>query len=443
MLDPRVKPPEEVAEEPVTPEQTKTDIEKYPPEILKRLTLEPWHVEDTEAEECIPKDGFIRDYINYSKTTCDGALWFQLAGALTLLSVIASKCDCYAQSSNGKYGVEGLHLWNALVGLSGNRKSQAIEPAIKGILKILQPKAILATDGSLEAYHDCLANNDHQGNGLLWRDEMETLFKQAKRSYSMGLPGWMLEAYGGGPVERVTMTHGPKSIDRVRLNVIGNIPPSVLQTNTSRDDWRSGFMPRFCFWGARRIGYKDVPTRDAKEEGRLANQLRFINGKALQVIADNGIVRLFTDWYRKEVDSQMGLIPDELFSSLARAQSKGMRIACLYALAQVDKEIHSGAIKVTEEDVQFALRIAKLHKRSTEALFAAVGGSDEATMEQRVITYITRHGGATASEIAAAVGVSVRYVAAICTTLAQQGVVEAEAIQRGGKGRPSLRYILV
>lgn len=426
---------EEAAAETVEDKKVEDGIEEAP------RPLEPWHVEDFEVGACIPDHGFIKEYMDYVPTTCDGPLWFQLGGVLTILSVLGAKSDVYVEAENGRYEVDGLHLWSANVGYTGSRKSRCVKPAIN-ILRSVSGKAILATDASIEALHDVLA--DREGVGLLHRDEMSTLFVQARRSYSTGFTGWLLEAYNGGPTERLTKAGGSVQIPRVRLSIMGNIPPSTLQVNTSREDWRAGFLPRFCFWGARRTRYMPISPGDPQREDYFAEYVKkYIFNRQVKLIVPHEMGRILTDWHRKEVDAKGRDMPDELYSALLRLRSKSFQFAALYALARLNYIPKDGAgIVVDQKDVEYALEIVKLLRRSTSSLFSYVGGTEEATQEKMAITHIALVHRATPSTLSSALGISAKAATAILQSLVSASIIEKITEKTGGRGRPKIFYVL-
>lgn len=440
MHDPRSSQP--LGEEPEQPPEASLAV--APDDEPKKTfrPLESWQVEDDEVRKCIPSSGLIAEYMEYCPTTCDGPLWFQLGGFLTVLSVIAAKCDFHAGAKNGLYEIGGLHLWSANVGYTGTRKSQCVRPALN-ILRNVSSTAVLATDFSIEALHDTLKDRD--GIGLMHRDEMSTLFAQGRRSYSTGLPGWMLEAYNGGPTERLTKAGGSVLIPRVRLSVLGNIPPSTLQVNTSREDWRTGFLPRFNFWGARRTRYMDVAPSDTRVESYFTEHLKkYIFGRELQVIIPYELGKLITDWHSREVDDKGHTMPDELYSALLRLRTRGFQIASLYALSRVNYKIPSGkAVLVEEQDVLFALEILKLLRRSTSALFLYVGGSEEATQERRAVVHFATRDNGTVTSLAEELGLSVKTTSGVVQALVIEGSLLRVAMRvPGQRGRPAIRYIV-
>jgi len=258
------------------------------------------------------------------------------------------------------------------------------------------------------------------------------------------LIGWMLEAYTGGPTERVTKAGGSVEIPRVRLSVLGNIPPSTLQQNTSREDWRTGFLPRFCFWGARRTRYMPVAPSDPRIEAIFATYLkRFLQGREIPVIIPHALAKIILDWHRKDIDAKGHLMPDELYSALLRLRSKGFQLASLFALSRLNHLVADGkGILVEREDVENALAVIKLLRRSTSELFTFVGGTEEATQERRALIFIAATPMATTSLLAADLGISVKASTAICQTLASQGLIERMAVQSGTRGRPKVFYVI-
>lgn len=408
------------------------------------MPKESWHVEDSEVEPCIPKEGFIREYLGYALTITDASAWFHLGSVLTALSAAANGSDYYAQMADGRNSVHGLQLWSVLVGLSGSRKNGAMEPAMR-VLRGAKRELELPSDGSQEAIHDTLC--EQGGAGLLWYDEMRSVFDQARRSYSSGFTGWLLQTYKGGPLERKTKAGGLVGADRVRLSLLGGIPPSTLQGSTSREDWRSGFLPRFCFWGARRVNYVELPTRDVAVEARFSDWLRErVIDRDLRLVIPYENVRVITEWYRDHVELRSHLVPDEVFSTLARLQTKGLQIASLMATSRLtERSAASRDILVEREDVECALEVIKLFRKTTLSIFSTVGSTLEATEESAMLRWLAQHPRSTVREIAEAVGMSSRQANRLLIEFDQAGIVDgvtSTAHQRTRGPKPKLYSVV-
>jgi len=389
-----------------------------------RMPRESWHVEDSEVETCVPETGFLREYIEYALTTTDAAAWFHLGSILTALSVAAGNSDYYAVMPDGRYSIHGLQIWSMLVGLSGTRKSQSMDPTVR-ILYGADPNLIMPTDASEEALHDTLCARG--GIGLVQRDEMMTLLAQARRSYTQGLVGKLLETYKGGPIARDTKSGGMVSADRVRLSLIGGIPPDTLQGHTSRNDWRSGFLPRFCFFGARRVRYMEFPSKCVATEARFSAWIReYVLGRSLRLVIPYEIAKIISDWYRDHVELRSHLVPDEVFSTLTRLQVKGLQIAALCALSRVTEQAKEARdIAVEEQDARCALQVIKLFHKTTLGLFTTVGSTPEATEENAMMRWLSNHPKSTVRQIAEAAGMSTRHVNRLLIEFNAAGVVDS------------------
>jgi hypothetical protein len=386
------------------------------------------------VEPCVPQEGFLREYLEYAQSITDAALWFHLGSVLSAMSVAASGSDYYAQMSDGRNSVHGLQLWCVLVGLSGSRKNGAMEPAMR-VLRSAKRELVLPTDGSQEAIHDTLCEGG--GSGILWYDEMRSVFDLARRSYSSGFTGWLLQTYKGGPLDRKTKSGGLVGAERVRLSLLGGIPPSTLQGATSREDWRSGFLPRFCFWGARRTRYVELPTQCAATEAKLAVWLREkVIDRDRRLLVPHEHVQVISEWYRDHVELRSHLVPDEVFSTLARLQTKGLQIAALFALSRLtDRADNDRDILVERQDVERALEVIKLFRKTTLSIFATVGSTLEATEENAMLRWLSVHPASTVRQIAEAVGMSARHVNRLLLEFDAAGIVSGVASDRHNRGR--------
>lgn len=399
----------------------------------------PWQVEDDAAREVIPESGFIHDYLKYMQDSNDAPVWYHLGSILTTMVAVSGRRDLRVARRDGKTHFIPQHLWSVLVGTSGDRKSAALDPVQRLIHRVNSP-SVLSTDGSVEAWHDRLATKDTDGIGILHRDELAYLFDQAKRSYSSSMISWLLTCYQGGPVSRETKSGGLVGIPRVRLNILGGIPPDTLQQKTTRSDWRSGFMPRFTFWGARRHRFLELPVEDEVVEIELANWL-----KAICWIQDSPIIiprkpaGVIIDWTRTEVEEKRDSYPVDAFSSLVRLQGKGFRIAAMLAASELS-QLDNSAIQVRSRHTEAATRILSLLKTSTIAMFSLVGSDTAATEEKMVMDAVTMSDGVDIEKLVETCGLSRGRVQKILLTYADEGLVFAQDLPNQRRGRPKKCY---
>lgn len=404
----------------------------------------PWEVSDEVALSAVPSDGFIAEYVSYARDCSDTPAWFHLGSILTCMSTLAAGREIRVLRSDGKIKYIPTHLWSALVGVSGSRKSGAMHLA-RNLVRRVSPGLVLANDASVEAWHDTL-HDETGGIGLIAQDELAWLFDQAKRSYSSTLIGWLLSSYEGF-LDRSTKGGGRKIIPRVRLSILGCIPPDTLARKTTREDWRSGFLTRFLYWGADRERWKRMDATDDALEARFAAYLgRTVVGDGSPLIVPSQVVEELLDWVEDEVERRRAVIPEDLFSCMTRLQGKGIRIACFLALADyrthVKRRNNSGGIIVESEHIQGAIRILHIHRDSLSGLFSLVSASAEVSEETSVLQQLMRRPGSTMEDLVSALGQSRWRLAKTLKTLVEECSVEVRADLTDGVGAPKKRYFL-
>lgn len=400
----------------------------------KKLDWRPWYVSQEQAMECIPDRGWLHNAITYANESCDAPTWFHVGTFLTALSAACHAVDIVVLTENGRQMTLGSQFWGVTTGDSGTRKSESANYAVR-ILTKAQPDLIISHDGSIEAQHDLLA--ERGGGGLFHKDEMFSLFDSFKRGYSTGLRGWLMETYNGSPLSRITKSGGNVTIVRPRLSIIGNIPPDTLHKKTTREDWRQGFLPRFCFWSSGRERYHRLPTTDNEYEEMLADWLRsFILDNELKVVIPAEVVEPLLDWIEDNVENSPDNIPDELFSTLTRLQQKGIQVAAFLALSELTYRPEK-VVTVKPHHIDLALNTMEYLKQSVTELFKRVGSNIDAAEEHEILQYIDNHPGCTSEDISIACDISRRKLKVILLTFLTEGyIISKQARKENQKGAP-------
>lgn len=404
---------------------------------------EDWKVTEAEAEAVIPKTGFIRDYIEYAKTGTDAPTWYHLGSIIGGMTTCSGFRDLRIMRSDGAISTTPIQSWNANVGVSGDRKSTAMDIVYRLMAHVL-PGCLLADDGTVEAWHDTLSCDTSSGTGFMYRDELSSLLDQAKRSYSSSLNSWLLSAYRGGPLVRDTKKGGVVAIPRVRLNILGGIPPDTLTRKTTKSDWRSGFFTRFTFWAAERERFLPHEAFDLGVEQEFADWMKAILLEPTQqpIIISAKHSEIISDWCYENVEKQRKLFPPDVFSALTRLQEKGLRMAAMFALSELDRIPDTKPVKVTAEQCEAVLPILALLHRGALGMFNLIGSTAEHTEETQALYIISACEGITIRELAAALDTTMYRTKRLCVSLAEADAVELAPVAPEGVGRPATGIFL-
>ena len=367
--------------------------------MSKKLDIPVWSVLDTETSFLVPEEGWLADYMLYAGGSTDAPLIYHLGSALTALATAAANVTIVVRHHDGRVYELPMFLWSIIVGLSGDRKSRAMGLA-KRLLERARassdsPDVLLPADGSLEAWHDFMADSN---NVLLYREELAFLLDQSRRGYSESTKSWLLTLHAGDSHTRVIR---PKSgeghevnrivIERPRLSILGGIPPDTFRVKTGRGDWRSGFLARFTFWASQREHYEDFPATNQRTETELAKWLSRVAVLSRgAIVLSHEVAAPIADWIRKEVEANRRVLPDEVYSHLIRYQDLGYRIAALFALSRITRPLLGATqqLQVQKRDVELALNVLNLLRRSTCLLFSAFSTSSEGEDENEVLNLL-------------------------------------------------------
>jgi hypothetical protein len=235
-------------------------------------------------------------------------------------------------------------------------------------------------------------------------------------------------------------TGGFVALPRVRLSILGGIPPDTLQKKTTRSDWRSGFLPRFSFWGAVRQRFVDLESEDMDIELSLASWVRDVLWETEEPINIPGpSAQIIVNYIREEVEEKRHQFPPDIFSALTRLQTTGFRMSAMLAAS---RHTRPGAIEVKKSDARAVLPILDTLKESTVALFALVGADQESSEEQMVLDTIHSMMGPTLEDLVSQCAISRRKIQRILLSYLDEGSIFCQEVTEG-PGRPRKRYFIL
>jgi len=372
-----------------------------------------WHVLDDAVGDCIPERGLIRDYMDYASSATDAPQWYHLGSFLTTFCTALGYRELRVQREDRRYHHEPLRLWSVVVGASGDRKNGGINPAMR-VLRHAHGVGVLPARGSIEGWHDQLADPQCGGIALLHRNEFSGLLTSSQPNYLRDLGDWLLDSYEGGPFDRRIRSADYISVPRVRLSLLAGIPPDIFSAKTNPNDWASGFLPRICLWASARTHYKRVPAEDSDVEREFGNRIRRIGGCGSwmdaetpppgPIIMPKEKTEILSDWVEAEVERKRYEFPEKLFSAMARLQEKGYTLAALYAAAEATDS--ASIVTVLDKHVEMTIEVLHRLKATLEGLYREVSPNAELREENSILEIIRHNPGITTRELQELVQVS-------------------------------------
>lgn len=397
-----------------------------------------WATPQKAIDEIDLPIGFLRDFLDYVNLCTDASSAFALGTGLGILATACGKCDLVVLDENGLDNTMPIRLWQALVGNSGQRKSKVLDLGI-GLLRHTGYDILLPDDASVEAWHDTVVD---QPVSLLYQEELSGLFEAQQRSYSTGLQSWLLKLWGGTPKERKTKSGGSKRIERPRLNILGAIPPDVFFGKTGSLDWRSGFLPRFLYWGGVREEWSPYVCSAPRQEMALAELLRCVHFKSDgEIVIPSESTKLLSDWFYTEVEQQSTDLLEDTYAGLLRLQEAGYVVAALVAMSRATKIVRLGPGRrfvVELSDMKTAIQILNLCKLTIESISGRANQDAISRSEESIVYYLTRQSEAvTVREITKSLRLSYKECRQHLLNLVACQVVTSEVVKTGTRGRPS------
>lgn len=392
----------------------------------------------------IPENSFISKYLDYASLCTDAPPVYHLGTAFSILATAAGKADIMTVDEQGRCLDSPIRMWTAIVGNSGQRKSQAMDLGID-LLDAAGIEHRLPDDASVEAWHDALSARPV---AMLQKDELSGLFDARARSYSQGLTSWMLSLWQGRDKDRLTKADGTVWVRRPRLNILGGIPPEVLEKKTTRADWSSGFLPRFVFWQGKRMEWSETWCSHPDLQRPLAHWLQAVPFRSVNRIEiPYTILKPINDWFFMNIEAQQDRINDNLYSALTRLQEKAILFAGLLHISTLQQPSFGGksaGSSVTDPRVStIILGIVRILKQVVEGIFGLTAPDRETKDEQDIISIIqsSTHP-LTRTELAKKVDYSNTTLHKKLTKLVEIGMLGVQNVSSKKSGRPQLAYFL-
>jgi hypothetical protein len=412
--------------------------------MRKKLSspIPKWAISQQDIADVDLPIGFLRDFIDYVELCTDAPRVFALGTGLGILAVACGKCNVVVKSSDPNLeSILPIRLWQALLGTSGQRKSKVMDLGV-GLLQRTNHSFLLPDDGSVEAWHDEMVE---QPISLMYQEELSGLFDAQQRSYSNGLQSWMLKLWSGTDKDRKTKGGGIKSIVRPRLNVLGAIPPDVFLKKTKSTDWRSGYLPRFLYWGGAREEWADNCYNAPKQELFLSEQLKQVHFNSDgNIIIPHLISKMLSEWFYDTIESKREDFLEDTYAGLLRLQEVGHIIAALVALSRsmrIVSKVASTRLLVLESDMSVAIKILNLCKKTIESISSRANKDGVSVIEESIVDLlIGNSAGLTAREVVSKLPMSYDAASKHLKSLATAGIVSVTFRPGPSRGRPSNVY---
>ena len=412
-------------------------------EINSKIIIPPWAVTDETAMDLVPPQGFLHDYINYASESTDAPIWFHMGSILTTIACALGFTDIEVHRADGKSKTFNMQMWSAIVAQSQDRKSAAANIATR-VLRKARPSSFMANEGSVDGWFEGLLDDDVGGVQLIHRDELVTLWDSQRKSYNNNFSNWLLQTYNDGFLTKQLTSKqdgsgGFVQVPRARISVLGNIPPDVLQRNTSRGDWRSGFLPRFYWWPSVRVRYMELDGYDPKIEAQFARWLKKVCCRSVgKIIFTYEVSRLITNWVLRNVERRRHRLSADEYPIMVKLMDKAFTIAAIFAAANRRRNFEE--LVVRSKHVRRTLRMIDVIRDSTRNIFSVVSIDQATAEEESILNFLEQSPGASVHAICTSCGLSRQRAKAILDMLFKEETIEPFESAKKVRGRPGTRY---
>ncbi len=279
----------------------------------------------------------------------------------------------------------------------------------------------------------------------MYQEELSGLFDAQQRSYSLGLQSWMLKLWSGTDKDRKTKGGGTKSIVRPRLNILGAIPPDIFLKKTKSTDWRSGFLPRFLYWGGAREEWSSTCYSAPKQELFLSEQLKNIHFNSDgDIVITSMISSLLAEWFYETVELKSDIYLEDTYAGLLRFQEMGYVIAALIAMSRsmmIVSKVASKRLLVSQSDMLTTIKILNLCKKTIEVVSSKANMDVISAIEESITELLTANpSGLTIKEVSKRLRISTREAGAHLKLLTANQQISVTSRPGPGRGRPTNVY---
>lgn len=342
-------------------------------------------VTEAEAAAVVPKQGWVRMYVQHAVMQTTAPLVYHLGVGLT---VLAATCPLnYGMHYAGDLRANNFCL---LVGRSGeDNKSSALNVGY-GILDKAAPPLIGSFPGSPEGLIESLAQTPSQ---MIPISEFGKFLSSAQRGYFEPTKTLLADLWDSLPMQRAKANNKIVRVDNPRLSIAAACSIPYLEKHTLAEDWTGGFMGRWMvLYGMRERNDPD-PTGNRTFEAALVQGLQ---QRAQATTAgwcrglDLSASIRWADWYRDVSNRQL---PQNIIGIRARAPTIARKVALLYGW-DFGPAIQGQPWFMDLNVLEPAIAITELHIKSLIHLSEVIAEHSDARLRRSVIQAVEQHGGA-------------------------------------------------
>lgn len=364
-----------------------------PPELLRSVALKFGLTEDAvrqqvepshrlkDFESYVPREGWLRDYVEYTRNTEPPTAFHFFVGATIVGSALARNVRFPRGGAPAIYP----NLCTVLVAPSGKcRKTSAANLGV-GLLRAVGGN-ILADKTTPEAMVTAFQERSTT-TGLIYAPELAVFL--GKQKYQEGMVP-MLTALFDCPKEwsSLTVMRGEAKLYNVALSMLACSTMDWIQTAIPRDAFGGGFMSRLLFV-VQEYTPRCFPLPEALNEPlerRLLNRLLALGKIHGDYTLSPAAERWYVDWYKARSDRNT---ENKQFAGYyERKPDHLLRLAIVLAASQSDELV------LEELHLRQGLAVLDAAESFLPSTFDAMSQTGVGEDHQRILLQLKKRGGA-------------------------------------------------
>lgn len=383
---------------------------------------------DKLLERAIPKEGFIKRYIDVFSEVTDTPKTFLWWGAMVAVATVLGKKAYIPWETRRLYP----NLWCVFLAPSGSRKGTGIDIPTR-LLEQIDPELLLPQVASEEGLTKALAEEEEgRDEGFVRWQEFSKILKSwsSKQSWQASQEFWINIWDNKNWKKKLSGTEF--KIPVTSISFLSACTPKTFSKFFTPEDLEGGFFGRvYLISCIEKEKYFPIPpsieSSDArkKAEGELIQQLKDIKTHFTGELSYKGFEDAFCYWAK---ETQKDHKPGFLDSFYSRIETHTMKLAMIYEAATTKKT------EITEESFALAVNTIEFLIASAYPLVSEEIGLSEGEKEiSRVAKYVQEKEEVPRSEVMQNLHLSAFYMDNIERTLEEREliIIDKEQGQRG------------
>lgn len=385
---------------------------------------------DELLEKAIPKEGFIKNYIDTFSKVTDTPKVFLFWGAMVAVATVLGKNVYIPWEARRLYP----NIWCVFLAPSGFRKGTGIDIPTR-LLRRIDETLLLPQVGSEEGLTKALDKEQGQEVGFVrWQEFSKILRAWANKQSWQASQEYWIDLWDGKPL-RKKLSGSEFNIPETSISFLSASTPKTFSNFFNEEDLEGGFFGRiYLITCAEKKRYFAVPP--AIEDGALnplVKQLHEIKENYNEnALSYKEFEDAFTAWAKETQEKHKTGFLDSFYS---RIETHCIKLAMIYEAATT-KEVN-----ITEQSFIYAVNALEFLVASAYPLVSETGLTETEKMINQTARYIEEKGEVRRSEVMQNLHLTAQDMDDIERTLIERELIDIGQGKHPGRGRKGKIYL--